>query len=761
MRRYPQAMHRTLRAVVLVASSIGLALAAGCECTSELVTWPGDGGSVVGGTGGVGGSLAGTGGTAGTGFQPGGYGGSDGGSAPGGSNVGGVDEECLYVPEPGEFSPEMDCSWNGAGGGQPYAVLDDVVMTPVVINLTDDNDDGVVDTDDIPDIAFVSYQRQSSPCPSYVSYCGCCNADGALRVVSGGCQPDGTMVEHFTVGGDETEAQIGQRVWLDNSGGLAVGDIDADGEVDIVATVNRGGTIAFERDGAVKWYQPLHPDGADHVSGTAPSIADLDSDGMPEIVQGRVVLSGLDGAFLWQGQDHRGSNCLGPVSAVGDIDLDGYSNVLAGGTLYDHEGNTLWSYGGYPSHNCCSSPCDGFAATGNFDADLEGEVAVVRDGTLYFFNHDGSILTAGGFEARIDIPVDDCSRNEGGPPTVADFDGDGLAEVAAAGADFYIVADLECLASPVPPQCSDFGIRWKVPNFDCSSRVTGSSVFDFDGDGRAEVIYNDEQHFRIFDGTTGAVLVEVDNRSHTRLEMPIVADVDNDGNAEIVFIENGTNHQGIRVWADALDSWVPTRRIWNQHSYHVTNVDEDGHIPISEEPNWLKVTTATESGFMNNFRQNLPDYSVFAAPDLTVELDIDRGSCPDYLSLVAEVCNRGLLQVGAGLELSFYDITTEQLLDSCLEGNPMLTSAPLVAGACVVMECRWAPPPESPQTVEVRACVDNPGFDCVPVSLGAGGAGGGAGAGGAAAVDNGGNNECKEDNNLSDDSALGCDVVPP
>ena len=36
------------------------------------------------------------------------------------------------------------------------------------------------------------------------------------------------------------------------------------------------------------------------------------------------------------------------------------------------------------------------------------------------------------------------------------------------------------------------GIRWKVANADCSSRVTGSSVFDFDGDGNAEVIYNDE-----------------------------------------------------------------------------------------------------------------------------------------------------------------------------------------------------------------------------------------------------------------------------
>jgi hypothetical protein len=30
--------------------------------------------------------------------------------------------------------------------------------------------------------------------------------------------------------------------------------------------------------------------------------------------------------------------------------------------------------------------------------------------------------------------------------------------------------------------------------------------------------------------------------------------------------------------------WVPTRRIWNQHAYHVTNVREDGTIPQFEKP---------------------------------------------------------------------------------------------------------------------------------------------------------------------------------
>ena len=48
-----------------------------------------------------------------------------------------------------------------------------------------------------------------------------------------------------------------------------------------------------------------------------------------------------------------------------------------------------------------------------------------------------------------------------------------------------------------------------------------------------------------------------------------------------------------------LDNWVRTRRIWNQHSYHITNITSVGSIPASEEVNWLK------SGH-NNYRVNIP-----------------------------------------------------------------------------------------------------------------------------------------------------------
>ncbi|MBX7192324.1 MAG: hypothetical protein K1X94_09710 [Sandaracinaceae bacterium] len=549
---------------------------------------------------------------------------------------------CEYRPPVGDFAPVIGCRWQPPAGARRAS--DDIVMAPAVANLTDDNGDGETNTLDVPDIAFVSFDRVTD---------GCCTARGTLRIVDGRCNDDGTMTTIATV----------DTPFLDNSTGLAIGNLHpaamtAERAPEIVATIQNGGTIAFRRTAAdgstweTMWHNTMHlAAGRYNGSGAAPSLADLDGDGQTEVIVGNVVLNGLDGTVRWDGNvtvrpgAGVGNNAfLGPTSTVADLDLDGTPEVIAGNTVYDGPtGAEVWTFAYTTTNSACggSVTCDGYNAVGNFDDDPEGEVVIVRRGEVFVLEHDGTLKT------RVAIPIDDCANNEGGPPTVADFDGDGHAEIGVASADFYVVFDLQCTGDPLPSGCIATNVRWQVPNTDCSSRSTGSSVFDFDGDGRAEVVYADEQNFRIFSGVDGTVLFDdTDHTSNTRLEMPIVVDVDNDGKSEVLVPEApGTDvPDGLVVWTDAGNNWVRTRRIWNQHSYHVTNISEDAQVPAHEEPNWSNPR-------FNHFRQNVQPAGLFDAPDLVVSTIVETMCDPSSATaeIAVTVANRGALGVAPGV----------------------------------------------------------------------------------------------------------------
>ena len=74
--------------------------------------------------------------------------------------------------------------------------------------------------------------------------------------------------------------------------------------------------------------------------------------------------------------------------------------------------------------------------------------------------------------------------------------------------------------------------------WESSSGGTGVSVFDFDNDGAAEIIYRDEINLHIVDGTSGTIISNLLDgsfcSSQTMMEYPIVADVNGDGETEII-----------------------------------------------------------------------------------------------------------------------------------------------------------------------------------------------------------------------------------
>jgi hypothetical protein len=292
--------------------------------------------------------------------------------------------------------------------------------------------------------------------------------------------------------------------------------------------------------------------------------------------------------------------------------------VITGGSAYNYDGTLKWK----------SSIGGNFGAIGNFDADSFPEIAVKTGNSVALLEHTGAVKWG-----PIAVP-----GGGGGPITVADFDGDGEPEIGTAGASNYVVFE------------TNGSIKWQSPTRDFSSRLTGSSVFDFEGDGKAEVLYGDELNFRIFDGATGKVLFKTPNPSGTLVEYPLIADIDNDGHAEIIVVSNnyafpGTT--GIRAFENRNDNWMPTRAIWNQHSYHINNVNDDGAIPQYESASWLSHNTYRLNTFAD---RNALDQADITASRLLL-IDNGFGQKP---SLKVRIGNAGLAALDRSVTVAFY-----------------------------------------------------------------------------------------------------------
>jgi hypothetical protein len=212
----------------------------------------------------------------------------------------------------------------------------------------------------------------------------------------------------------------------------------------------------------------------------------------------------------------------------------------------------------------------------------------------------------------------------------------------------------------------------------------------------------------VYSGPDGTVLFEEPNPSRTRTEQPVVADCDGDGNAEIIFAANteaafAGDHipgverlPGFEIWGSLDDSWVPTRSIWNQHTYHVTNVDEDGAIPAQETPSWIE---------HNTYRLNTQGELVLHAPDLSprqAPVNLERcNEDPPVIGVCAEVTNLGAIVVGPGLDVTFYDGDPDA--GGTAFGTAETTGA-LLPGASEVVCVDWSPAPLA--ATEVWVTVD-------------------------------------------------------
>ncbi len=435
--------------------------------------------------------------------------------------------DCMAEAPPDSFDPEIQWSWQGPPT-DPYSIV-----TPLVANLTDDNNDGEIDLCDIPDVVVVSANSSGSP-----------SFPGHISVLDGE-----TGELHFTI-----------PTAVDHSVTPAIGDIDDDGLPEIVTAIVGGQIIAFEHDGTVAWQGV---DGWPDAYSGAIALADLDNDGDVEIVAGNFATDHL-GTRLFTAPVPAGN---WSATAAADLDGDGDLEVVLGNAAYHHDGT---------QHYSTPQVGAGYPQIANLDGDAAPEVIVMNGNGITLLEDDGTVVYQDQRPTGDGVGFTTWLR----PATVHDFDGDGEAEYAVSSANHYAVYE------------SDASIVWSA-NVSDQSGIAAGTAFDFLGDGIAEAMYADETSMFIFDGA-GMPLLQIPRTSGTLSEYPVVADIDNDGSAEIVVVSNsfvGVPSPTVQVIRDVEDRWIQARRIWNQHTYHVTNVREDSTIPQFEKPHHTLLNT--------------------------------------------------------------------------------------------------------------------------------------------------------------------------
>lgn len=519
-----------------------------------------------------GGSNAGSGGMGNGGSAEGGFNPGTGGMGTGGGvfvpsckvvddNAGNA-PTCTVKAPADAFAPEVQWTWTAppAPSGPQFTGS---FSTPLVGNFTDDNGDGAIDLCDTPDVIIVAIETFAFGGGAQLLI-----SNGGMHLLDG---KTGAEILQFS-------GQVDALVYP------AFADIDGDGLPEVIAANPDGHLVAYEHDGTLKWTSPVVGGYRSHFASaecTTIAVYDLDGNGAPEILFGFEVFDNK-GQRLF-GDPTNASEfdnqywCNTPTAA--DLDGDGKLEVVMGHVAFRATGEQYYRLNGFkPAH----------PQIGNLDADPEPEIFLTNPDGITILEHTGAVKF-GPVRPTDPNPAANCW---GKPAVIHDFDGDGKADIAAATCSDYTVYE-------VGP--SNVTVKWSKAVQDVSGLAT-ATAFDFLGDGVAEALYADETQIYAFDGKTGATSLTSPRQSGTLIEYPVVADVDNDGSAEILYVSNypqGQSGPTLTVLRDASERWIPARRIWNQYSYHVTNVREDGTIPKVMKKNWQLLNTFRTNSQIN------------------------------------------------------------------------------------------------------------------------------------------------------------------
>ncbi len=391
---------------------------------------------------------------------------------------------------------------------------------------------------------------------------------------------------------------------------------------------------------------------------------DPDCDGL-EIAAGNVIysvdLNVLDGDPV-QIKPQLNLNDLVPnqffsdgYTSVADIDLDGMLDVLVAGRRGNQHGVYAWN----------------------------------KTGLVHFFQYPFNSTRGGGLVSVANVYDD---KLNGG---AQDFP-----ELLTTCANHLICFNLNRANQ------NNLEPWWWTEN---SADLSGSlsvATFDFNNDRRPEILFRDQNGLRVMYGGPAPYPPGVDGARNwmqfplgtgTIDEYPVMADLDNDGQAEMAI--TGHANPGVptagassgRLWTFEADQpagspWLSARPLWHQFSYFILNANDDLTIPKNQQSPHLELPgLGSGKRPFNQFLAQQPfldgDFNPYIPlPDATVNLE-EPACAGDSIFLKLTICNIGDASLPAGTPLRIYQGAP------ALPGSIRLALEPALPAALPANQC--------------------------------------------------------------------------
>lgn len=474
-----------------------------------------------------------------------------------------------------------------------------------------------------------------------------------------------------------------------------------------IVAANFDTLVCFDESGEIQWKSESIWDFTNSAwpKGSI-SIADINGDGLAEIVLGSLVINAETGKLLASGNLGAGANSYGlfnPISAYlnthstpAELLAEPGLEIAAGSTVYKVELNSTSDSTGNKMIPVVADPpvLDGFTSVADINGDGMLDVIVVRSNLF----PDGGGIWVWDPRTRQLIATAEAG-SVGGIPTIGDVDGDCIPDICIV---FKDQLNLYTYTGAI-----DLELSYSLPITE-GSGWSQTAMFDFNLDGKLEIVYRDEEQLMILDGPSGAILTSMPLTNGTWWEGPIIADVDKDGEADILVTGSQTSDEEARIFAieSAGTPWAPARSVWNQQGYHVTNVNDDLTIPRVQQ-NQAMAIPGTENCVQATCPAPYNGYGVQATmrtqegcvqfPGLDLSLEITGYSCTaDSISFCIVVSNESEA-------IAFNDT----LWISCYEFSPT------GGNGTPALETNWWIIPLDPMSSTDKLCMTNP----IPASL--------------------------------------------